>query len=209
MKLIPIVEGHGDIEAVPILLRRLAYEHADAAAIEVETALRLQRGRIVMRDPLQRMVTLAKREGAHAIMILFDSDDDCPVTLATKVAGWATEAAIDTPCATVVAHREFEAWFLASIESLRGKRGIRDDAELHSDPEQLRDAKGALKERMRKGRGYSEATDQPAFAATFSMSETYVKCRSFRKFVKAFGDLIVAAGEPVSEWPPASLAGDH
>src|SRR2546426_7135782 len=45
------------------------------------------------------------------------------------------------PCAVVLAHREYEAWFLASLESLRGRRGIRGDAEAHPDPEEPRDRK--------------------------------------------------------------------
>ena len=41
----------------------------------------------------------------------------------------------------VLAHREFEAWFLAAIESLRGTGGIRADAESHHDPESPREQK--------------------------------------------------------------------
>ena len=207
MKLVPIVEGKGDVEAVPLLLRRFASEYAVSIPIEIDSALRMKRSQIAKQDSIQRMVRLAKRRGVDGIMILFDSDDDCPATLAAKITNWANEVAIGTPCVTIMAHREFEAWFLASIESLRNMRGIRVDAESHPYPERPRDAKRALKDRMVYGRGYSETTDQAAFAARFSMTDAYLKCRSFRKFVKAFGDLMDAAGEPLGEWPPPALTG--
>ena len=207
MKLVPIVEGKGDVEAVPLLLRRLASEYGSPVPVEIDTALRMKRSQIVKRDPIQRMVQLAKRRGGDGIMIIFDSDDDCPIKLAPEITKWADQVTIGTPCVTVMANREFEAWFLASIETLRGKRGIRIDAKSHPYPESPRNAKRALKDRMRRGRGYSETTDQAAFAATFSMIAAYSKCRSFRKFVKAFGDLMDAAGEPPDDWPPPSLTG--
>ena len=207
MKLVPIVEGKGDVEAVPLLLRRFASEYAGSAHIEIDSALRMKRSQINKQDSIQRMVQLAMRRRADAVMILFDSDDDCPATLASEVTNWAGEVAIGAPCVTVMAHREFEAWFLASIESLRDIRGIRADAKSHPYPEVPRDAKRALKDRMIYGRGYSETTDQAAFAARFSMFDAYSKCRSFRKFVKAFGDLMDATGEPLGEWPPPALTG--
>ena|SRR5271157_4551732 len=102
-----------------------------------------------------------------------------------------------------MAYREYEAWFLASIESLRGKRGIRADAESHPHPEKPKGAKGRLEERMEEGRSYSETADQAALSADFDMKPTYEKCRSFRHFVKVFGELVTAGGSaPAIPWPP-------
>ena len=58
---------------------------------------------------------------------------------------------------------EIEAWILAGIDSVRGLRGIRADAEPPSDPEIIRDAKGALSRLMEGSRGYVATDDQPAF----------------------------------------------
>lgn len=103
-----------------------------------------------------------------AVLILFDGDDDCPADLGPTVQTWATAAAAGTPCHVVLAHREYEAWFLAAIESLRGRRGVRDDAEHHPDPERPRGAKEQLEARMQPGATYLETTDQPALSALFS-----------------------------------------
>lgn len=204
MRLQPIVEGHGEVDAAPVLLRRLSNE-AEQYQLKVLSGIRASRTQLANSQGLAKALQTAQRSGCDAILVLIDADDDCPAVLAPKITEWAEEASAGIPCVTVMAHREFEAWFLASIEPLRGQRGIRDDAESHPDPEQPRDAKRALKNRMIPGRGYSETTDQAAFAAKFSMPDAYSKCRSFRKFVKAFGDLMEAAGEPLADWPPASL----
>jgi hypothetical protein len=154
---------------------------------------------------LRTAVRLAlKQEDCAAILILFDSDDDPPCQVGPKVQGWAQDEAHGTPYAVVLAHREYEAWFLAAIESLRGTRGIRGDARSHPQPEVPRDAKGQLEDRMAATRSYSETADQPALTATFDMAEAHRCCRSFRRLVKVFGEIAVALGQPLSNpWPPA------
>jgi hypothetical protein len=106
----------------------------------------------------------------------------------------------------VLAHREYEAWFLAAIESLRGVRGIRADAVSHPDPEAPGGAKGQLEQRLAAGRSYSETADQAALTATFDMAQTYRRCRSFRRMVRAFGLLAAAMGVPLDPWPPPAWA---
>ena len=71
-----------------------------------------------------------------------------------------------------MAYREYEAWFLASIESLRGQRGIRQDAQSHPAPEEPRGAKGQLEARLEQGRSYSETADQAALSATFDLAQS-------------------------------------
>jgi hypothetical protein len=105
-----------------------------------------------------------------------------------------------------MAHREFEAWFLATIESPRGRSGIREDAEPHPSPEEPRGAKEQLEARMTREVSYMERVDQPKLAATFDMRIAYARCRSFRKMVMAFGDLAGAAGASLSAWPPPKWA---
>jgi hypothetical protein len=201
----PIVEGYGEVAAVPVLLRRLR-DLAQAYPLEVNAPIRRPSSDFFDEDKVRRAVRLAKKYECHAILLLFDGDrdDDCPSDQAPDILEWAQSEAAGTPCAVVMAYREYEAWFLASMESLRGKRGIHTDAESHPDPEQPRGAKGKLEERMEEGRSYSETADQPAFSAEFEMEPTYKKCRSFRHLVKVFGELARGGGSaPAIAWPPA------
>jgi len=203
MRIQPIVEGHGEVTAVPVLLRRLRDE-AGAYGFEINQAIRRHRSDFLTEESMRTAVRLALvQDQCRAILILFDGDDDCPGTLAPTVEAWAQDEAGPVPCAVVIAHREYEAWFIAAIESLRGRRGILDDAVSHPDPETPRDAKGNLEDRMRPGLSYAETADQAALTALFDMSAAYARCRSFRRMVRAFELLVTGIGIELTAWPPA------
>lgn len=107
------------------------------------------------------------------------------------------------PCGVVLAHREFEAWFLATIESLRGRRGLRIDAEPHPNPENPRGAKKQQELQMPRSASYVETADQPALSAQFSLEVAYRRSRSFRKLVTSFGSLVRSMGHDIDPWSPA------
>lgn len=206
MRIQPIVEGHGDVKALPVLLRRLITE-AQAWGIEVGRPIRRPRNQLVRETELKRAVRLALLQpDCCAVIVLFDGDTDCPAELGPTVQNWTVQAAGDVPSEVVIAHREFEAWFLAAIKSLRGQNRIRFDAQPPPDPELPRDAKGHLEARMGSGATYLETTDQPALSASFSLAEAYRHSRSFRKLASAFGRLVSSMGQEIGEWPPAYWA---
>lgn len=79
VRLACLVEGHGEVEAVPVVRRRLAASLQ--VALEVDKPLRFQKQRLLGRQgELERAVQLAAlRAGpGGAILILLDADDDCP-----------------------------------------------------------------------------------------------------------------------------------
>ena len=202
MTLQPIVEGYGEVEAVPVLLRRLRDE-AQTWEVRVSRSIRRKRSQLVQKAELEKAVRLALLQpDCSAILILFDADDDCPADLAPAIRAWADAVAGGVPCEVVLAKREYEAWFLGSIESLRGLRGIRSDAAVHSEPETPRDAKGELEERMHAESSYFERDDQPALSAQFAFPDAHRRCRSFRKLASAFGTLVRAMGVEIAYWPP-------
>lgn len=206
MKIQPIVEGHGDVKAFPVLLRRLITE-AQAWGLDVGRPIRKPRNQLVRETELKRAVRLALLQPeCSGVLILFDGDSDCPAELGPAVQEWAAAEAGGVPCEVVIAHREYEAWFLASIESMLGYRRIRADAQSHPNPEQPRGAKGQLEARMEAGATYLETTDQPALSAKFSLATAHQRCRSFRKLASSFGRLVRSMGQEVSEWPPVRWA---
>jgi hypothetical protein len=191
MNIQPIVEGHGEVAAVPVLLRRLR-DAAQVYPVEINAPIRRPSTDFFDEQRVRKAVRLAlKQENCDALLLVFDGDgeEDCPEDQAPVILGWARAEAADTPCAVVMAYREYEAWFLASMESLRGQRGIRADAESHPNPEQPTGAKGQLEVRMEERRSYHETADQPALTAVFDMALAYQRCRSFRHLVKVFGEL--------------------
>jgi hypothetical protein len=204
MMIQPIVEGQGEEAAVPVLLRRLRDE-AQAWTLDFAKPHRRRRSQLVKKESLQTAVRVAAlREDCAGILVIFDADDDCPKELAPAIEDWAREAAPGKACAVVMANREYEAWFLASIEALRGTSGILDGATSHTHPEAPRDAKGQLKDRMAEGATYSPTVDQEPLTAHLNLESAYRRCRSFRKLVLAFGTLAAAAGAAPAVWPPAA-----
>lgn len=206
MKIQPIVEGHGEVSAFPILLRRFV-DQAGVWSVGIGRPIRKPRNQLVRETELRRAVRLALiQPECTSVLVLFDGDSDCPAELGPVVQEWAAAEAGDVPCEVVIAYKEYEAWFLASIESIQGYRRIRADAQPHPNPEQPRGAKGQLEARMERGATYLETTDQPALSARFSLATAYRRSRSFRKLASSFGRLVQSMGQEVDEGPPACWA---
>lgn len=209
MTIYPIVEGHGEVVAAPVLLRRLLAE-ANCQHIQVGRPIRRTQSQFRGRETVQAAVRLAALQPqCAAIVLLFDGEDDCPKERAEQVREWARESADGMPCDVIVAYREYETWFVSALESLRGEFGISADAESPADPESRRDAKGWLEEFMPPARAYSETGDQPGMSQMFNMGLAHRRNRSFRKLVKVMGDLLTQLQLPIPEWPPVPWRPDQ
>jgi hypothetical protein len=171
-----LVEGHGEVRAVPALLRRLA-QHRDIWHLRVPTPQRVPRSRLVNRGELVTQVQAIARRvpGPGGVLVLLDADDDCPAKLGVDLQAQAQAARPDKKVAVVLANKEFEAWFLASAGSLAA------GFEPPPEPEAIRDAKGWLAHRMR----YRETVDQARLAAQFDLTAARQNARSFDKFCRA------------------------
>jgi hypothetical protein len=181
-KIATIVEGHGDVEAIPILIRRIAQALSPGSAVDLPHPIRVERQRLLKEGELERAVEFAARQcGVDGrILVLLDADDDCPKELATRILERAAAQRADRMIRVVIAKREYEAWFLAAAESLAGKRGIDEAVAAPGEPESIRDAKGWLSARMQDGRSYRETLDQPALTAVFDLAAAR-KAPSFDK----------------------------
>ena len=176
-----IVEGHGDVEAVPVLIRRIAADLYPELSI-VTHPTRVPRTKVVQIDQLEKTVGLTARKIGRqgAILIIQDSDDDCPAKLGPELLQQVVNIRSDLPIAVVLAKCEFEAWFLAAAESLSGQRGLKNDLRPPSNPEGIRNAKGWLSSQMEDNRTYDEVNDQPAFTARFDFEQA-MQAPSFDK----------------------------
>jgi hypothetical protein len=183
-RLSSIVEGHGEVAALPVLLRRIALWRSPHMHVDVQTPIRVHRDRFLNRaDEFNRHLMLAgdKCGDDGLVLILLDADDDCPAIRGAEILARAQQTLPHRKISVVLAKREFEAWFIGAAESLDGQRGLSiKAADLAVDAELPRDAKGWLRERMAGGT-YGETTDQPAFAARMDLEQALDRCRSFRK----------------------------
>lgn len=179
-----IVEGHGEVSSLPLLLRRLAVWRSYTDWIDIERPIRVKRDRFLNREEeLRRFVLLAaEKSGPNGwILILLDADDDCPVDLSKALLRRAKAFLPNHRISAVIANREYESWFIASAASLDGTRGLKiDAADLTIDPDTPRDAKGWIGRRM-KGNSYGPTADQPALTQAMDLNSAYERSRSFRK----------------------------
>ncbi len=188
MRVTPIVEGHGEVVALPILLRRIQQWMRPEHYLDVTHPIRVRRDRFINReDDFRRHLLLASEKCGDDgwILIVLDADDDCPVLLGQSILQRANVCLPHGRISVVLANREYEAWFIAAAESLHGHRGFVYAGEGDVDPERPRNAKGWVGDRIVNG-GYSETVDQPAFSALMDLSSAHQRSRSFRKLCSEF-----------------------
>ncbi|WP_084780604.1 DUF4276 family protein [Planobispora rosea] len=185
----PVVEGHGEVTALPVLLRRIAEDCG--GYLNVTRPIRLKRNEMLKESELVRAVLLAAmRAGQHGVvLILLDGDDDCPVELAKNVQSVASKAHIECIIQVVVAVREYESLFLCSPSSLSSKGLVHKDFTSERDPEKIRGAKEETR-RMLKSGVYKETQDQASLTAQFSIEEGLKNCRWFRKLHKSVSEAL-------------------
>lgn len=182
-KIVAIVEGDGEVAALPVLLRRLGEWKTPERYAEIPPPIRVRRDRFLNKEgEFRRHLLLAAEKCGEDgwILILFDSDDDCPAELAKDILSRAHVVAPHRRISAILAKREYEAWFIASAESLDGHRGFKFDRTEIVDAETPRNAKGWIEERM-SSKTYGEIADRPAFSALMDLSQTFERSRSFRK----------------------------
>lgn len=171
-RIAPIVEGHGDERALPVLLRRMLAALTPPRAFEVLRPKRISRDKLLRRDgELERAIELCARQtvSGDAILVVIDADDDCPAEVGAALLARAQRSRPDRTFRVVLAKREFEAWFIGAATSIAGLRGLDSTLVTPNDPEAIRDAKGWLTRHMPEGQRYSETLDQAALAASIDL----------------------------------------
>lgn len=231
-RLVLFVEGQGDADAVPILAKKLLGEHQpwealflDEAPFRVGSLAKLTGNQA---SNWRRWLGAAlKRSNVGAFLLLLDGDskfmklgdDDkrpfCAADAARFLAREAQSAGAGQTfsLAVVFAMREYESWFLAGIESLRGKRVGDGAAAFSSDLQapagdtdvQPRDAKGWLRANMPGG--YKPTVHQAALTQLVELDAIRAKApRSFTRFENAIAQLVEAIRSGKHVASPAAIA---
>jgi hypothetical protein len=186
-----IVEGHGEVSALPKLLHRMAKEFPMVNLRTPKPPWRRPRGSLVAPNGIEREVESNSWVGpSGGILVVLDADDDCPAELAPALLSRAQAARPDLRVSVVLAKREFEAWFLASAQSLAGRHGFLADMTAPDDPEGVRGAKEWLSRHRPKGHPYKETVDQAALASAFDIRQARKRSPSFDKFCREIEALL-------------------
>ncbi|HMQ14740.1 MAG TPA: DUF4276 family protein [Phycisphaerae bacterium] len=195
LRVAPIVEGHGEVAAVPILLRRIWGELLAGEYLDVLQPVRVPRTKVVrhvdggpssVQGPeLARAVALASRKIAdHSdqampalILVLLDANSDCPAKLAPQFSDLLPSANV----ACVLARVEYETWFVGAADSLGDYLTLDDDDPAPADPEGQGCGKAWVKKRFRR---YSETVDQPRMTAQMDLKKCRERSPSFDKLCR-------------------------
>ena len=187
----PIVEGHGEVEAVPALLHRIARHVAFQGLLRINPPIRVKQGSFINDDAyFDRQIRLAAAKAAQengSVLILLDCEDACPAKLGPDLLRKAKAVRGDVDMFVALAYREFETWFIAAAASLRGYFGLPSDLETSVDFESIRDAKGWLSERMDVA--YDPVTHQLALVRRFDLDAACAS-RSFGRLFRRVNGLL-------------------
>ena len=196
-KIVPIVEGDGEVLAVPLLLNKLI---AEIGRWEVGIDRPLNAGscsNLTKAGGLERFVqNAALRADCGAILVLMDADKGCPLKIVREFVERITTLGTKYPVVVAVANCEYEAWFLASLESIAGKdlegrRGLPAGLTYPDyDVENLVDVKGWLRRHL--SRKYKETLDQPALTRMINPALIAPRSRSFRRLQHAVEEAVEA-----------------
>lgn len=180
------------MEAVPLLLRMILQHHQwfDWSVAPPKKA----RGLSALKRKLGSFIRYAEKErDCSGILILLDLDDGCPKHEARDLAEQARQLRSSSPIAVAFAHREYEAWFLASLATIAGSYGLPPDLVYNGDVEGRRGVKEWLTRQMPRGQSYKETIHQAKFTSRIDLDHARRRSRSFRRLCHAVEQLVQAA----------------
>lgn len=189
-----IVEGHGEVDAVPVLLQRILVELAPPVWPELLRPYRVGRDSLIRPGGVEATVEglLRRSPEVTGLLVLFDADDDCPAVVGPGLVRRVTAARPDVQAAVVLANREFEAWFLAAASSLAGRQGLSEGLIPPPDPEGIRGCKEWLSKWRPGGAPYKPRQHQPGLAQALDLSMARRNSPSFAKFWRDVERLLAA-----------------
>ena len=173
-RIICIVEGQGDGAAIRVLLQRLITEFDPNLYCDIGKPVRRNRSSLVKPGEFERQVQAAGQFAGSTglVLVLIDADNDKVCELGPELTRRAHLARPDRRVLVSLAHREFEHWLVAALESRP------------SNFESIQNAKKLLAE------DYSPTTHQAALTARMDLDLARQHSHSFRRFCNRFRELL-------------------
>ena len=191
MVIVPIVEGQGEVQAVPNLLHRIVAFIAPDALLQVSAPIRVKAGSFLQDDEyFRRHLLLAGAKAAQRqgyVLILLDCEDDCPARLGPDLLRRASAVRNDVRVIVCLAHREYETWFLTAAFSLRGCCGLSHQLTPPAALEAHRGAKEWLSRHMPYP--YDPVQHQLELTRTMDLEQAQQN-QSFRRLVRTMRSLV-------------------
>jgi len=176
-----VVEGHGDVAAVPALVRRYLAVRSHSGVRVGKPLNAKDRGKLLKEGELERFARLAAMEpGAGALIVLFDADKDPACELGPEALS-RISSCVDVPVKVCLAVREYENWIMASAET------VFNNVTALEDPEG-KGAVHAIKQALQP-RAYVKPRDQPALSHLIDFGLARDRCPSLNRFLTIIDEL--------------------
>ncbi len=182
-----ILEGPGDRDAVPLVIRNLLYSHeifdfnVQPNPIIDQNVPKLKRA-----NELERFVRYARYREGDSVLILLDADENCPKEISEEFAARIHDLQVPHNVGLAFFKCEFEVFFLFCLDYIAvqyTEYGWNLDGwNFNDDLEDIVGAKGYISRRMKKGRSYKETRDQAKFSSVLDFDRLRHRSRSFRHF---------------------------
>lgn len=185
IRILPIVEGDGDLKAVPVLLRKLVEFHG---LHETQILAPHKRGELPkLAARFEDYFRMALKENAGILLVLdFDCDYcDCPFQEAEKLYQRAKDIRRDWPFKIAFLAKEFEGLFLVEKQAAAKVLGLSPDTAFPDNPETIRDAKGWLSKALPKGSAYKPTVHQAKITSQLDFEKLRETSQNFRHLENA------------------------
>ena len=190
-RLLPIVEGHGEIKAVPLLIRRILVAQ-EVYEVDILPPRRYGEYPPVAKN-FDNCFQAANKENAPILWIMdFDSKlYECPVQEASNLLNRAAELRPSWPLKIAFFVKEYETFFLIDEAASRAVfPDIPSNIDFPEAPEDIRDAKGWLSQHRPTGLAYKETVHQEKITARLNLELLRARSPDFAHLVRAIVDLV-------------------
>ena len=191
-KIVPIVEGDGEVTAVPLLLRKILWQipRYDIQVARPKNAN--GRGNLTKEGGLEKFIRYSWKEpDCGAVFVLLDAENECPVLVAQNFARRVEGIGLLFPVVIVVAKRMYETWFLASIATISGHLDLPHGLMPPLNVEAVPNPKAWIEQHFPAGRAYKETQDQEAMTNLMDI-DLASSARSFQRMLHAVRQALYA-----------------
>ena len=189
----PVIEGHAEVESIRHLIYAVLANNQSEIYPRIARPVRAPRDRLI--KELERYAEIAIREGGSAskLVVLLDADDDCPAELGPQLLRRLIRRFPNHAASVSLANREYEAWFIASLETMVAPIGLDPSSSLPSGgAESIRGTKEWLSARMHSGQNYDSRADQPRLVSYLDVPLARSRSQSFDRFCREVDRLLSA-----------------
>ncbi len=187
MKIGLVVEGDGEKDALPIIIRRHLYENRQIFNMQPALPKNSKgKGNLEVPGGVERFAQYAALpQDVCGVLVLCDSDNDKVCELGPGMQARVSGAVRNKPAVATLAVSEFENWIVASAETIDGATPVESD-----DFERL-GAVGIVRQ-WRYPEAYVKPLHQPGYAQQIDFELVAKRCPSFGRLIRCLDELIDA-----------------